>query len=58
MDISKKEKVTDQKKGEKTRDDHETHFTFGSDAERYPNSEQVYPVIVTSDLNISKLIQH
>ncbi len=30
-----------QEAGKEPRDDHQTHFTFGSDTERSPNSEQV-----------------
>ena len=33
--------VPDEKKEKGSRDDHQTHFTFGSDIQRYPNSEQV-----------------
>ena len=56
MDVDENEKVTVQKKGKKSRDDHETHFTFGSDTQRYPNSEQVeiFPMFVTSDINVPK----
>jgi hypothetical protein len=39
--VETKEQVANQKKEKRQRDDHQTHFTFGSDVQRYPNSEQV-----------------